>query len=445
MKSGVRWWTNSVIREFRASEWLYGLRQRKAKADGVGCRAGPLLRKAREGEHPPVILVHVQGQNSGYTSPLKWPTRLRPLQWRGEELVNNWSKAVIHPLGLAGFALALAFGCLGAFGPSDRWPWLLPVAVVLGAVVLVGGFLLARARTQRQESGHEAKPAPLQPIQQTSGDLSPAIADTNGKDRKVRGGTILRNYIYIDEHRLDSFAEQIRTMKRETVKRGKKVNLSITGLGVELSEEDVWRELSSHEKIENLLRVLTEANLMDTARPQQRMPEEEIGIPKGRQFVLETMLARKVIIPEPHLANTPGIKHLAVWISDPDPTIFSQGAHEWENKGTFVYLTEVWLDDKAGYIYSGCSALQAIANAAQGKAMHLPNHREPLGRKSSDHPVEKLRSIGAIVGDQRTIRSLYLKRCISNEQCYTWNGERRRVNDLLGYPVFIEDASSWTF
>ena len=256
---------------------------------------------------------------------------------------------------------------------------------------------------------------------------------------------MLRSYIYIDENLLDSFAQQLRTAKRETVKRGKKVNLSITGLGVELSEEDSWRELSTHEKIENLLCILTKENLMDTARPQQRTAEEELGIPKGRKFVLETMIARKVVIPEPRLAKTPGIKHLAVWVSDPDPTVFSQEDPEWEKKGTFVYLTEVWLDDTAGCIYSGCSALQAIANASQGRALNFPDHREPLGRHSSDHPVEKLRSIGGLVGDQRTITSLYVKRCITNEQCYTWNGERRRVNDLLGYPVFIEDASSWTF
>jgi hypothetical protein len=195
------------------------------------------------------------------------------------------------------------------------------------------------------------------------------------------GDTMLRNYLYIDERKLDSFAEQIRDRKKETVKRGKKLNLSITGLGVELSEEDAWRELSTHEKIENLLRFRTEENLVETARPQQMMPEEEVGIPRGRKFVLETMLARKVIIPEPRLVNTPGIKHLAVWISDPDPATFSSRDEVWEPKGTFVYLTEVWLDETAGAIYSGCSALQVIANAAQGRALHLPDPREPLWAK----------------------------------------------------------------
>ena len=147
------------------------------------------------------------------------------------------------------------------------------------------------------------------------------------------------------------------------------------------------------------------------------------------------MIARKLIIPEPQLIATPGIKHLAVWVSDPDPAVYAQQDLEWKPKGTFLYLTEVWLDS-GGSIYSGCSALQAIVNATQGKPLNTPNVREPLGRGNCDHPVEKLRSVGAIVGDERHISALYIKRCITNEQCYTYNGERRRVNDLYGLSDF---------
>jgi len=212
-------------------------------------------------------------------------------------------------------------------------------------------------------------------------------------------------------------------------------------LGVELSEEDTWRELSAHEKIESLIEFLKKENALDTSRPLRAQGEEKFGVPSGRSFVLETMAASKVIIPEPHLSSFPGIKHLSVWVSDPDPTLFSREDNPWENKGTFVFLTEVWLDDKSGYIYSGCSALQAIANAVEGKPLNSPVRGEPLGRGSFAHPVKKLQSIGAQVGDLRKIRSLYVKRCLTNEQCYIWKGQRRRVNDLLGYPIFIEDVT----
>ncbi len=79
MKSGVRWWTNSIIREFRDSERLYGLRQRKAKSDGVGCWAGPpfgyrsgqaFSKSARKGA-PPVISVHTTKDKPGMYFPVK--------------------------------------------------------------------------------------------------------------------------------------------------------------------------------------------------------------------------------------------------------------------------------------------------------------------------------------------------------------------------------------
>jgi hypothetical protein len=120
----------------------------------------------------------------------------------------------------------------------------------------------------------------------------------------------LRDYLYIDESKLDLLAQQVRTTKKETVKRGKKISLSITGLGVELSEEDEWRELSTHEKIEALLAHLTVSDLLDTTRPLERHPKEDAGVRSGRPFVLETSLARRVIIPTARLTSAPLIIRL---------------------------------------------------------------------------------------------------------------------------------------
>jgi|CZKJ01.1.fsa_nt_gi hypothetical protein len=252
---------------------------------------------------------------------------------------------------------------------------------------------------------------------------------------------MLRNYLYIDEAKLDSFAQQIRTTKKRTVKRQKKVNLSITGLGVELSEEDAWQELSTHEKVEVLLAHLETFHLVDFSRPLELLAEEGRA-PRGRPFILETMLARRVIIPDVHLHAAPGLKHLAVWVSDPDPSVYTN--EEWTWRGTFVYLTELWLDDGGSAFWSGCSALQAIVNAAQGEKVNAGptcEEWEPFGRGSYDHPVRKLGSINGTAGDERWITALYTKRHVTNEQCYTWNGEKRRVNEVLGYPIFIAEAA----
>jgi hypothetical protein len=244
----------------------------------------------------------------------------------------------------------------------------------------------------------------------------------------------LREYLFIDEKRLDLFIDQLETPMLSPTKRTKKVGLSLAGPNIEISEENNRGKLNVHEKIEHLVRALRNRGLLRDKRPQDDHS-------RAGTFVLETMRARKVVIPNAHLKATPGIKHLAVWISDPDPSVFS--SEPWVWRGSFLYLTELWLDSQdEGQMWSGRSALQAIANLADGREL-LENAKmeswEPLGRGSYDHPVEKLRKCGALVGDQRQIMSLYKIRYSSNEQCYRWEAEERRVNDVLGYPLFIAE------
>jgi len=243
---------------------------------------------------------------------------------------------------------------------------------------------------------------------------------------------VLRDYLFIDERRLNSFVEQIGG--RKPLKRSKRVGLSLTGPSVELAQEETEKGLSTHEKIETLIAYLEKERLLERERPQ------DMSSPGKGRFVLETMTARKMIIPQVHLQAAPGIRHLAVWISEPDSSQFVDQEYIW--RGTFLYLTELWLDEGVyGTVYSGCSALQAIANAVAGRNLldrsDSQVRREPLGRGNFGHPIEKLRPLEVIPGDERRITSLYKPRYLTNEQCYLWEGQKRRVNDLLGYPIFI--------
>jgi len=89
-------------------------------------------------------------------------------------------KLVTHPLGLAGYALALVFGLIGKLGPSDRWPWLLPAAIALAGVSVVGGLLLAKVQLHAQAAKAPSKQtqaaASAGTTQVTTGDQSPAIS-----------------------------------------------------------------------------------------------------------------------------------------------------------------------------------------------------------------------------------------------------------------------------
>ena len=106
----------------------------------------------------------------------------------------SWQSAVVHPLGLAGYALACVFGLLAKFGPTAQYPWLTPVAVAMAFVALLGGLLIGLQRKP------QPKAKPVKPsddgsgcTQTTEGDQSPAIANVKGPVSISYGGQTPRN------------------------------------------------------------------------------------------------------------------------------------------------------------------------------------------------------------------------------------------------------------
>ena len=246
----------------------------------------------------------------------------------------------------------------------------------------------------------------------------------------------MRRYIHVDHAELRSLYEQIEG-RQSAKKRRKSVGLSIAGPRVDVTEED--RDASAHEMIGALVEALRARQRLATERPRN-VPWE---FPQN--FVLETFDAIKVVLPrkvvEPATDVATG---LVVWIADP-----VDGAGESRDPympgGTFLYLTEARLDGGDGRqtTFSGCSALQAVANAAQGKPFLAFNPAgEPLGRQTYEHPVKKLVGVGGMAtGEVRRLEALYSIRYMTNEQCYVHNGTELRGHDLLGYPIYIADGT----
>jgi hypothetical protein len=95
--------------------------------------------------------------------------------------VNDWSKAVIHPLGLAGFALFLVFGLMGKFGVQSSPSWLLPVCIAMAVLALFGGLLIARTGQLNKKPPSPSPTTETYDIRQdTRGSESPAIAGPKG-------------------------------------------------------------------------------------------------------------------------------------------------------------------------------------------------------------------------------------------------------------------------
>lgn len=119
----------------------------------------------------------------------------------------DFKEMITHPLGLAGFALALVFGVLSTRLRRTAPPWWPTVAILLAAVALIGGLLLAyiepsvsttpvehqTASSERPVKATEAKPSIVPserrvkgtPSVETKGDCSPAIVDSKTGDIKI--------------------------------------------------------------------------------------------------------------------------------------------------------------------------------------------------------------------------------------------------------------------
>jgi len=249
----------------------------------------------------------------------------------------------------------------------------------------------------------------------------------------------LVDYLFIDEDLLRRYTEQIRDQFAQVEETSLSVSASLAGPKVEASRRKRRKELNSSERID-LLNVYLDVT-KDIALSRPPAYQEPFGEDVPR-FVRETTTASKVIIPAPALESVKGLSSFAIWVSDPDPSVYSKKDYVW--RGTFLYLTEMhWDTLPFRSTFSGCSALQAIVNASLGKELVSYQEQdtwEPFGRGSHDHPIEKLKRLGATVSGERRIETLYRTRFMTNEQCYVFNHEERRVNDLLAYPIYIAAA-----
>lgn len=262
----------------------------------------------------------------------------------------------------------------------------------------------------------------------------------------------LKDYLYVDQHRIQALTDQLRERFTEEENHKWSLTASLTGPRLQSGRSRTRRELNLHERIEILTQHLEESGDLRRGRPQSITDVGGPGAPYGPRYVFEHTDAAKLIVPTQALTPVRGLSSLAVWISDPDFTL--RPANQWDYVGTFLYLVEAHWDTSPFHTtYSGCSALQAIVNTIRGDPFlaHSPcptgpdgyavrEFWEPFGRGSTDHPIRKLQRLEATISDTRRIATLYRLRYMTNEQCCVGNGEERRVNDILGYPVYIASA-----
>ena len=165
-------------------------------------------------------------------------------------------------------------------------------------------------------------------------------------------------------------------------------------------------------------------------------------------YVYEEAIATPVTLPL--AAKMPkgvtGPDALNVWVSDPPEPVLPRS--DWDFTTSFLFLVEELGEFRwpIPWFMSGISSLRLVAEVLTDhreltlKSMFdLRNSADRFGRWQPDHPIERLREIGGVVGASRRITTVYKIAYMTDEQSYPYQGEEVRVSDILAYPLYIAD------
>lgn len=249
----------------------------------------------------------------------------------------------------------------------------------------------------------------------------------------------LNTFYYIDDKQIRMYLDQSSENNKKHIKKKFTFGVSLAGPKFDTSIEEEQKKLNLYQQITTFEEFLEIKGYLGRERPKSINEAEE----KPFTFIHEKVSAVKLIFPKEKLEKLNGIKNIAVWVAEPNPDHLGV-EEDWEYNGTFLYLLET-LSDSGEYtsVISGVSALLALCNIVHGynffdRSLNKDN-KETFGRWNYVHPIEKLKSIGAIQIEERKIDTLYRCRYITNEQSYTYNNKKYRVCDLLAYPIYIKD------
>lgn len=267
----------------------------------------------------------------------------------------------------------------------------------------------------------------------------------------------MREYLYVDDRRLNAYVEQISppiTYDKVPVWR---TEVGIIGPKAGATQERRARTLTRHEKVEALLNHLIASKVLHSSRPRlsDRHRLSERHDEPLSEFVLETFMAVRIEIPA-NVQPEPAGKSLALWVSHPAETKNTDESAS----GILCLLEDFHYSDKTpfnGYDNSAFSLLWSLAWSLRNEISDLVigkefprvsggddswENRIDVWHGSKHHmedfianPIASLESWGCIAGPLRSVRSLYRIREYGPEQ-----GDLRKSVSIFGYPIVIMSA-----
>jgi hypothetical protein len=256
--------------------------------------------------------------------------------------------------------------------------------------------------------------------------LLPALA------LRIQATMSLREYLYVDEKRLNSYVEQISGPVTYDKVPTYVVGVSLAGPKAEATQSRLGRPFTSHEKVLRVEEYLREQRLLHDGRPR------ESGVnwrPEGEFFVEETRATKAFI---PPAKSFPG---LAVWFT---PEIKREKDDYFESR--HLYLFEDYpRDDSEPRIppASGYTYLMFLLDDNPDFNRVL----QEMGRPRSalallTQPAEFLDAVGAKFSDERYVRTLYRVRVAAREVVHRHDDEGNDQGDVeklvvVAYPIYI--------
>lgn len=255
----------------------------------------------------------------------------------------------------------------------------------------------------------------------------------------------LRDVAYVDQERLDQYAEQLLGPSKLEKLPSWRVGLSLTGVSVEGAQSAHPRAFTNSEKIDALQRHLEEDIRLHRGRLTDREHMEAIRrastVPA---FCLESCVAAPIRIP-PHEASR--MRGFRIWFSRALP---ADAEHPGDAAGPLYLLEDGPKGDfsERSSSYSLLSGLlDAIgrptsmspssdsALAQLMSAEQTPASADALELALSTDPVGAFAALGAQVDPPRPIEVLYRSRHV-----FAPRGAIRGGPATVAYPIFIRSA-----
>src|SRR5579859_7448847 len=251
--------------------------------------------------------------------------------------------------------------------------------------------------------------------------------------RKPKPAQIIEEYIYLDENRLASYADQLKAPI--TTVQNPTISFEINALGPTLKAgySGNIRSFTTYEKLDFIINHLGNSGQLVEERWSGN---NHVGL---FPFRMETCMACKLIVSDPESDSK-----IAIWISRTNPRNVSY------TPKTLLLVEKEKGDDGQPDYRSGYSQLiftVAKSTPAVLKIVMNDNVEEykknPLvffNEKSAQvvqNPFAFFERLGADIFPERCIRTLYRVR----DACYAEAPDTNPVAFTIGYPIFIADAN----